>query len=589
MSSGPLTTTTARRHPAAVVALVAAALGCTEPAVIGEGQFSRPIAIASDPAAPLPRLAWRPGAACPGPVGGCESFCEGPPESCPEDACLPLLIDSGTPLSILPGERGAMSFGKECVEVRAAGDLLNAPDDPAVLAGSTASFRFRDAPMIRASGDEVEGWEWEAGDERNPIGIGGVIGGNILRDFAMELRHLEGEPPTLAVYSNYPGNEAVLGDQGRAYIRLAYPGRLLGRLLNDRCELGPSLDCQLSFNLDQNNQEQLFNNTRALVDACVAPPPCVVDWISDDDQCLLRNGATDMSVDRRCDSALGHGATLLVATGVPGLVLFDDSAIHLLGPLDALPSCDDPFDIEARACREADPGRLVLPGWAPLEQLTRLRVRALGLVEGLSQPAGNNPCVRLRDRLEGLVRQCEGYVAEGRPVRPRPLPGQSIGSSALVLGQVALGDDPSVATWIETLIVPASAAPVMALRREVVPEGAQPDGMIGGALLRNTSTVLDFTESVESPGVRVRCLDPGKQCLPLPACTADVGGVEFESADAGRTSCCFGLPPALIGEVVRGGEGKHPPRIEDACCSALPRADLIALQGLGLCSDVDLL
>jgi hypothetical protein len=107
-------------------------------------------------------------------------------------------------------------------------------------------------------------------------------------------------------------------------------------------------------------------------------------------------------------------------------------------------------------------------------------------------------------------------------------------------------------------------------------------------LLRNTATVLDFTESVESPGVRVRCLDPGGDCLAIPACTADVGEVSFETADAGRTSCCFGLPPALIGEVVRSGEGKHPPRIEDACCSALPRADIIALQGLGLCTDLDL-
>src|SRR5690606_30495907 len=141
------------------------------------------------------------------------------------------------------------------------------------------------------------------------------------------------------------------------------------------------------------------------------------------------------------------------------------------------------------------------------------------------------------------VHQCEGFVAERRPVRPTPVAGESIGSSALVIGQVALGGDLAPAGWIETLIVPATAAPVMALRREVVPEGAQPDGMIGGALLHNTTTVLDFTESVESPGVRVRCLDPGGDCLAIPACTADVGEVSFETADAGRTSCCFGLPP----------------------------------------------
>lgn len=561
--------------------------------MIGEGQFSRPIAIASDPAAPLPRLAWRPGAACPGPIGGCESFCAGPPDSCPETACLPFLIDSGTPLSILPSSTGTMSFAKECVEVRAAGDLLTAPDDPDVLSKSTASFRFREAPIIRAPGDEVDGWAWEAGDDRNPIGVGGVFGGNILRDFAIELRHLEGEQASLAVFSNYPGNEAVLGDQGRAYIRLAYPGRLLGRLLSDRCELGPGLDCRLtSFTLDQDNQELLFDRTRALVDACVAPPPCALDWINNGANCRLRSGGLESAA---CSSTLGGGATLLVATGVPGLVLFDDSATHLFGPLDQLPSCDDaaPLGLDVQACLESDIGRLVLPGWAPLEQLVRVRVRSLGLVEGLTQPQGSNPCERLRARLEGLERQCQGFLVEHRPVRPEPHTGEAIGTSALVIGEVVLGDDqpaPDPTTWLEALIVPATAAPVIALRREVVPEGAQPDGLIGGAMLRNTETVLDFTESVEDPGVRVRCLDPGARCLGIPACTADVGSVEFEGADAGRTSCCFGLPSDLLAEVVLGGKDKQAPRVEDACCSALPRAAIAEFQTpvLDLCTDVDL-
>lgn len=560
--------------------------------MIGEGQFSRPIAIASDPTSPLPRLAWRPGAACPGPVGGCESFCDGPPESCPEDACLPFLIDSGTPLSILPSSAGTMSVDKECVEVRAAGGLLTTPDDSEVLAKSTASFRFREAPMIRAPGDEVDGWAWEAGDDRNPIGIGGVLGGNILRDFAFELRHLDGEQPSLAVFSNYPGNETVLGDQGRAYIRLAYPGRLLGRLLSDRCEIGPGIDCRLTtFNLDQNNQELLFDQTRALVDACVAPPPCAPAWVNDGASCRLRTGGTASGP---CSSDLGGGATLLVATGVPGLVLFEDSATHLLGPLDQLPGCDAvPLGSEVAACREADVGRLVLPGWAPLEQLVRVRVRSLGLLEGLTQPTGSDPCERLRARLQGLQHQCQGFLAEHRPVRPDPHTGESIGTSALVIGEVVLTDDqaaPDPTVWIETLIVPATAAPVMALRREVVPEGAQPDGLIGGALLRNSETVLDFTESVEDPGVRVRCLDPGARCLAVPACTADVGSVEFEGADAGRTSCCFGLPSDLIAEAVLGGKDKQAPRVEDACCSALPRAAISEFQtpGLDLCTDVDL-
>ena len=58
--------------------------------------------------------------------------------------------------------------------------------------------------------------------------------------------------------------------------------------------------------------------------------------------------------------------------------------------------------------------------------------------------------------------------------------------------------------------------------------------------------------------------------------------------DAGRTSCCFGLPTNLIAEVVLEGEDKEAPRVEDACCSALPRAAFDDLQaGLGLCTGID--
>jgi hypothetical protein len=393
--------------------------------------------------------------------------------------------------------------------------------------------------MVRAPGDEVDGWAWEAGDDGSTR-VGGVLGGNILRDFAIELRHL----------------------------------------------------CQLSqFNLDPNYQELLFDRTRALVDACVAPPPCALHWSTEQSKCRLHGGGVDPESD--CSDALGGGATLLVATGVPGLVLFDDSATLLLGSLDELPACEaGGINAEVPACREPTMGRLVLPGWPPLEQLVRVRVRSLGLVEGLTQPTGRNPCTRLRARLDGLRHQCNGFVAERRPVRPEAGTGESIGTSALVIGEVVWGDqqlEADSATWIETLIVPATAPPVIALRREVVPEGAQPDGMIGGALLRNTETVLDFTESVEHPGVRVRCLDPSARCLAVPACTADVGTVEFEEANAGRTSCCFGLPTSLIAEAVFAGEGKQAPRVEDACCSALPRAAITEFQTtLDLCTEIDL-
>lgn len=572
--------TTALSLESAVVVFLAVG-GCGEVVTVGEGQFGRPIALASTSDRPLPRTVWRPGEACPGPVGGCDSFCAGAPDSCPDSACLPLLIDSGSPLSIVPSSDGTISYGRDCIELRRGEGLLAAADDPDLLADATAAFRLIGAPMVHAPGDAVDGWEWRAGDDLESVAIGGVIGGNILRDFALTMRHLEGEPPTVTFYSQFPGSEEVLGDQGRAYLRLQYPGRLLGRLLNDRCEIGPGLDCRLTeFNLSQENRALLFEGTRALVDACVAPPPCTVEWVDDACQLTLHGSA-----DQTCPHDNGSSATLLVATGLPGLVLFDDSAAKLLGPLSELPSCVAlPGNSEAPACVEPALGQLSLPGWPPLSELLRLRVRSLAIVEGLDQASGPTPCQRLRSRLRGLVRQCEGFAIEGLPVQPVAETGSSVGSSAFVIGEVQQNLSPEKANaWLETLIVPATAAPVIALRREIVPVGAQPDGMVGGALLHDTETVLDFTETVEKAGVRVRCLDPGPNCLAIPSCEADIDA-------AGRTSCCYGLPANLIAQVVLDGEDKEPPRVEDACCPALSRAAITDLQSptLDLCTGVDL-
>ncbi len=521
-------------------------------------------------------------------MGGCSSFCVGLPSECPADSCRPLLIDSGTALSILPGS--AWSVGRECVEVRAAGGLELVPPTADSLAAANARFRFHDAPVVRAPSDDLEGWGWIAGDDRNPISVGGVIGGNILRDFAAELRHREGETPTVTFYTSFPGSESVLADQGRAYLRLQYPGRLLGRLLTDHCEIGPGVDCKLSgIDFDPDEQELIYEGSRALVDACVSPPPCALAYDEDKSTCQLVRGGM---ISEGCASEVGSSATLVIATGVPGLVLFEDSLALLVGELEQLPDCDAVApDSTARACREPELGELMLPGWPPLRQLERIRVRSLALVQGLDEAAGFSPCDRLRQRLRGLRHTCRGFLAEGRPVRPSAGTGERISDSAFVIGEVAWDEDqiaPDPERWLDALVVPATAPPVIALRREVTPEGVQPDGMVGGALLRETEIVLDFTEALEKPGIRARCLDPGSTCLSAPACSADVDRVEFEGADAGRTSCCYGLPTDLITEVVLAGLGKAAPRVEDACCAALPPAALLDLQQLELCDGVDL-
>ncbi|MFV8756778.1 hypothetical protein ACNOYE_40055 [Nannocystaceae bacterium ST9] len=580
-------TTAASLSGAAAVSFVLALVGCTDQRVIGEGQFGRSIPLASDPASPLPRLAWRDESACPGSAGGCTSFCAGPPSECPADSCMPLLIDSGTALSILPGD--GWSVSRECIEVRAAGGLEIDPATPESLSAANARFRFREAPVVRAPRDDVEGWGWLAGDDRNPIQVGGVIGGNVLRDFAAELRHRSGETPTVTFYSSFPGSERVLADQGRAYLRLQYPGRLLGRLLTDHCEIGPGVDCKLNgVDFDPDEQELIYESSRALVDACVGPPPCALAYDEDGGTCqLVRGGASSEG----CAGEVGSSATFLIATGVPGLVIFEDSLPLLVGEIEQLPDCGAVApDSTARACREPELGELRLPGWPPLVDLQRIRVRSLGLLQGLDEASGTSPCDRLRQRLRGLRHTCRGFAAEGRPVRPSAGTGERIAESAFVIGEVSWDEDqaaPDPERWLPTLVVPASAPPVIALRREVTPSGAQPDGMVGSALLRETEVVLDFTEALEKPGIRARCLDPGVDCLSLPACSADLDQVEFEGAKGGRTSCCYGLPSDLIAEVVLSGLGKAAPRVEDACCAALPPAALLDLQQLDLCEGVD--
>jgi hypothetical protein len=563
---------------------------CLEAPILAEGQYGRPIPLATGDDSPLPRLMFRD-EGCPGTTGGCGQA--GSAE------CRPLLVDSLVPISALenrdPGDEGSR-ISVECLEIRAAGGMTAPSPSAQDLARSVARFRFADLPVVRAHAAATGGQWWQAGDDQSPVAFGGVLGGNLMRQFALELSHppLDPEqppesiqPPSLTLYTEFPGSDPHLADQGRAFLPMQFPGRLLGRGVNDQCDVGGD-DCEIkAFDLDPDRNVLALESTRMVMDACIAAPPCTITYAPDLEggepggpECYEGAGhtcscTTGPDTAEPCVDPVdgGKAASMVVATGVPGMVLFEDSVRRLFGDLDdpgAIPPCDS-TQPETAACWETRDAALRLAGWPPTADsggLTRLRIRSLALVPGLVASKGPGPCERLRDRTIALEMQCERFVAavkhEGNVPdtdAPYAATDPSSNTSMAVLGEAFLAPEagPMVERWIPTIVLPTTHPLVLALRRDVTPEALQPDGLIGTVLLEGTKVVLDYTDP--NPGLRLRCLDPTDGgCLSAPDCSEDR-----------QAACCFGMPLPLLLEFIQEGA-------DDLCCAALSATQLADIQ-----------
>lgn len=597
------------------LSLGTALLACNFDAIEAEGEFGRSIALASGDASPVPRLAYR-AEPCPGTVGGCKEVCTLPPGECGPDACMPVLIDSGTSITLLAGDIERAQPERSCFELRSADGILDPAAPAKTLAAAISRFRFDSTPLVRVPRDPaVAGfdWGWRIGTSGAPAYVGGVIGGNLLREFAVRFSHrvdANGNRFDVTFYREFPGSESVLADQGRAFVPLQFPGLLLGKDITDVCLAGGD-SCDYLTTFDRERVASALRPNRMVLDACFGAPPATVEWLPERGACRLTPGAnsptgryhsatgasgTAAEQDRSCtvvpapldpaDLNRGHEASLVVATGVPGLLLFEDSARRLLNNL-RLPKCvpgDDVIgtnDLSAPGCIDGYIGAIDLPGWpaagsdtAPLMQV---RVRSVALVPGLAESAGASACQRLEVRLKALKAQCDAAAAGRSPrLRSDSSCAGAVQETAAVLGEAFLhaagagtpGPDPH--RWITTVVIPAEHPMVVALRRDVAPEALQPDGMIGTALFNNSEVVLDYTDG--TPGLRVSCHEPDLgTCMALPTCTPGDG-------EPGGTSpaCCFGLPEdLLISLIVDSGEY--------ACCAALApeTIDELNLQALG--------
>lgn len=561
------------RLPAALL-VGSVALACGESSIEYEGQLGRPIPLASGDQSPLPRLAFiDDGCGGSNATGGCAP-----------GACQPLLIDSLAPFSAIRRDVTAPSFALECLEIRAALGLAAEPPAAEHLDAAVARFRFHELPLVRAPLGGGSDWRWTAGDHVVQVEPGGVLGGNVLRQFAIRIRSPRDQPATITFYGEFPGSERELADEGRAYLALQFPGRLLGRIPTDRCDIGGT-DCALdSFDFQQSQPEAALRRSLMVLDGCVATPPCSIGYDADPGRCSQRRGLDDATACQAADHPTrgGKPASLVVASGVSGLVLFADSARRMFGDLDALPDCDV-ADVEAhaQACSIAVDGRLYVSGWPPAGEdtpLQRIRVRSLGLVPGNAQTRDPAPCVRLQRRRDALEGQCISFLdalrvaADIRDTTP-PYASEGADTSLAMLGEAFFGREqqsPDPDRWIETLIVPETHQLALSVRRMVVPEAIEPDGLLGTALFDDTVTILDYTNTTDdTPGVRLSCIDPREgDCLAAPRCDADA-----------QPACCFGLPLDLLAEFIVRGE-------DDTCCPALTAAELEEIQQLGRCAGV---
>ena len=594
----------AARGTAAVLA--ALSLACGADPIVARGQYGRPLALATGDGSPLPRLAFID-EGCPGPIaaGGCEAT--------GDRACQMLLVDSLAPLTALrdPTATGSR-LELECLEVRPAGRVFAPPDADAdadaeaswqeALDDAVARFRFDGLPLLRVP--PGNGWSWTAGNQGRVFEPAGVLGGNLLRNFAVAFRTAGPDDATITFYGEFPGSESILADQGRAFLPVQFPGRLLGRELTDRCDVDEGR-CEIDgFDVSTSAAEQPLSASRMVMDACLAVPPCALRYDPSPDDpfapgtCGLFRGPTSVAT---CDEPIdpergGLSASLVVATGVSGLVLFSDSAERMFGELSALTPCPMPLSPtteiagDLRACLIANDGMLHFAGWPSAgedEPLPRLRVRSLALVPGAARSRDEGPCERADARRDAMYLQCDRYhdialpTGDIRDAAP-PYSAQrddddgdehvrDPGASSLaVLGEPFLepgATGPRPAHWIPTTVLPADHPVALAVRRDVAPDAIEPDGLVGTALLPGTETVLDYTDL--NPALRISCLQPHDgRCQVLPDCREDR-----------HAACCHGLPRTLLDELLRTLD-------DDTCCGAVSADDLAELQQAGHCVGV---
>ncbi len=409
---------------------------------------------------------------------------------------FPMLVDTGTPLTLLAGS----STGQPAT-ARADFDLLD-PTSTAAMPIVRASFRS--VSLLRLPLQPI-------GD--GSVAPGGILGGDILRRYSVDLRFGAAcatatagatDPPlcsSMTFWQHLGPDLGFLQDSGYAVLRFSLFGGGEVTARGDPDFLGQRGPLVLS-------------PTRIVLRTCAAPKDFTPDEATPRDMCCKETDAERL--------ATGVDLALMLDTGVGPLVLSATAWARVKAKLAAAPV-------------EAPGGELLVATWpTPIPALwsTIPKFAVVDLETGGATDPG--PCVELgrARRIEQVSAQIVrdmtagiGSTACTQPCDNDPRePGKAQNSAAYL----------EVTGQIPVAVIADDEPYLQGLRFDVRPEGPEVDGLIGAGALGRARLEIDY---VSSPGRAVFSCErgvPREQCWAAARCP--------RLPDTNSEHVCFGLP-----------------------------------------------
>jgi hypothetical protein len=406
-----------------------------------------------------------------------------------------MLVDTASPITILSAPAG----GGTPSPTPHAFELLDA----------TADATAADPAPVRARFQGIGVFTFPLGPAGDAATLPlGVLGGDLLRGFSIELRFAAPCPGAPAPIAGVPGprcssltfwrhqgaTAAFLEDAGYAVLDFsAYGGgETTARTTPDTFGLRAPVT---------------LPPTRVVLRTCAAPEAFVPDVRPPN--CCSRG--TEVTL------ATGVDLSLLLATGVGPLVLSQAAWTRVLPKLAAAPAMSS--------------GPLLIATWPTPIPAMWSTIPRVALVDMETLPQNDpGPCVELgrSRRLEWVARQQQAHPDVAACVQPCDTDPREPDKAQNSAAYLELGGSIPVA------VVADSEAYLQALRFDVRPEGPEIDGLIGAGALAPARLEVDYR------GSATRAIFSCEQQVPRETCFAASRCPRLP--DSGHRHLCFGLP-----------------------------------------------
>jgi hypothetical protein len=406
-----------------------------------------------------------------------------------------MLVDTASPITILaaPTAGGTPSPTPRAFEI-----LDGTAADPALVRARFQGIGVFTFPL------------GPAGDAATVLG--GVLGGDLLRAFSIELRFAAPCPGAPAPIAGMPGPRcssltfwrhqgASLGfleDAGYAVLRFSPYG-------------GGETTAQTTSDTFGLRAPVTLAPTRVVLRACGAPEAFTPEVRPPN--CCTRGTEVTLST--------GVDLSLLLATGVGPLVLSKAAWARVLPKLAAPP-----------AMSSAPLPSLLLPTWPTPIAATWSTVPRIALVDLEILPQNDpGPCVELgrARRIEFVARQQQAHPDVAACVQPCDTDTSETDKAQNSAAYVELGGNIPVA------VVADSEPFLQALRFDVRPEGPEIDGLIGAGALAPARLEVDYLSSPARAIFSCEADAPRQTCFAASRCP--------RLPDRDHKHLCFGLAP----------------------------------------------